>query len=412
MGRSPASRRRFSARWAIAVVLLACLGAGALPAGASPSDRLERVRSRKDEVAHRLHDVKAHGDDIAGLLDTLDAQAHAIRHDVARLAGKIDHLDAHIDRVKARLTRAQKRLDVLTAHLEVLLARLDHRTSVFEARAVAAYEAGPTAYAESILSSETFSDLVDRVEYHESALAADSALIDRIEVARTSLEEKRSLVQEKEEEISAAKLALENDRAEVERARSRRAAALDAKQRVISEKSELLGRIRGHQHRLEAQEARLQRESDQLEAVLQQEASTSATSTLAPSGGGQLMWPATGPITSGFGWRIHPIFGTRMFHTGIDIGVPMGTPVLAADAGRVVYAGAMSGYGNVVMIDHGGGLATLYGHLSAFSVANGQAVARGQRVASSGCTGYCTGPHLHFEVRVNGAPVDPMPYLQ
>jgi murein DD-endopeptidase MepM/ murein hydrolase activator NlpD len=125
-----------------------------------------------------------------------------------------------------------------------------------------------------------------------------------------------------------------------------------------------------------------------------------------------LLWPAAGPITSGFGYRIHPIFGTRTLHTGIDIGAPYGAPVVAADSGTVIYAGTMSGYGNVVMVDHGGGISTLYGHLSAFSVGNGQSVGRGTRIASVGCTGYCTGPHLHFEVRINGTPVDPMPYLQ
>lgn len=411
MGPFTASRRRISARWLTAVTMLACLGATSLPAGANPADRLDRIQQEKERIHTQLEDVKAHGDDVAGLLETLDSQRKAIHRDVASLDGQIARLDAHIERVKTRLTAAQKRFDVLTAHLEIVLARLNHRTSVFTERAVAAYKAGPAAYAESILSSDTFSDLVDRVEYHESALDADTELLERIDLARGALEDKRALVQEKEEQIAAAKLALENDRTAVEQVRARKADALAAKERVISEKKRLLDQIRGHQDRLEAEEAKLQRESDELQAILQQQASTS-TSGLAPSGGGQLMWPASGPITSGFGYRIHPIFGTRMFHAGVDIGAPYGAPVGAAAAGRVVYVGQMSGYGNVVMVDHGGGLSTLYGHLSAFSVGSGQSVGRGTRLASVGCTGYCTGPHLHFEVRINGQPVDPMPYLQ
>jgi murein DD-endopeptidase MepM/ murein hydrolase activator NlpD len=124
------------------------------------------------------------------------------------------------------------------------------------------------------------------------------------------------------------------------------------------------------------------------------------------------MWPANGPLTSGFGYRVHPIFGYSKMHTGIDIGAPYGSPVWAADTGTVAYVGTMSGYGNVVAIDHGGGLATTYNHLSSFHVSNGQSVSRGTQIGAVGCTGYCTGPHLHFEVRVGGNPVDPMPYLR
>jgi murein DD-endopeptidase MepM/ murein hydrolase activator NlpD len=142
------------------------------------------------------------------------------------------------------------------------------------------------------------------------------------------------------------------------------------------------------------------------------QAATFGVSGVAPSAGGQLLWPAVGPITSPFGWRIHPIFGTRELHTGIDIGAPDGSTVSAAAAGTVEFAGTMTGYGNVLVIDHGGGLATLYGHLSFYSVAVGQVVARGEPIGNVGCTGYCTGPHLHFEVRLSGTPVDPMPFLQ
>jgi murein DD-endopeptidase MepM/ murein hydrolase activator NlpD len=123
------------------------------------------------------------------------------------------------------------------------------------------------------------------------------------------------------------------------------------------------------------------------------------------SGSGRLMWPVQGPITSPFGMR----WG-RM-HEGIDIGASYGTPIHAAGSGTVIYSGWMSGYGNLVVIDHGRGLATAYGHQSAIAAGNGQSVAQGQTIGYVGCTGHCFGPHLHFEVRVNGQPVDPLGYL-
>ena len=187
---------------------------------------------------------------------------------------------------------------------------------------------------------------------------------------------------------------------------------LAARKTAINEKETILSGVRSRQERLERINAQLEADSNQIQAILSAPSGGLAPSVGSPRGGGQLMWPASGPITSGFGYRIHPIFGTRTLHAGIDIGAAYGSSVWAADGGTVTFVGVMSGYGNVVVVDHGGGLATTYNHLSAFSVSSGQSVSRGQQVGAVGCTGYCTGPHLHFEVRVNGTPVDPMPYLQ
>ena len=122
-------------------------------------------------------------------------------------------------------------------------------------------------------------------------------------------------------------------------------------------------------------------------------------------------WPANGEITSPYGYRTHPIFGTTIYHSGIDIGVDYGTPVHSADSGTVVYAGWMSGYGNTVVVDHGNGISTLYGHNEDVAVSEGQSVGKGSVIAYAGSTGNSTGPHVHFEVRVNGDPTDPMGYL-
>jgi murein DD-endopeptidase MepM/ murein hydrolase activator NlpD len=123
-----------------------------------------------------------------------------------------------------------------------------------------------------------------------------------------------------------------------------------------------------------------------------------------------MQWPVAGPVTSPFGWRIHPIFHVRKFHTGVDIGAGYGSPIHAADGGRVIYATWMSGYGNTTIIDHGSGISTLYAHQSTILISSGS-VTKGQVIGYVGATGYATGPHLHFEVRINGNPVDPLGYL-
>src|SRR5207244_13313636 len=159
----------------------------------------------------------------------------------------------------------------------------------------------------------------------------------------------------------------------------------------------------------QAQLLALQRQSDALAAQLR---ARQSGQVLVPSGHGVLSVPIPGaPITSGFGPRVHPIYGDVRMHTGIDFGAGYGTPIHAAADGVVMSAGALGGYGNATVIDHGNGLATLYAHQSGMLVAPGQRVSRGQVIGYVGCTGLCTGPHLHFEVRVRGTPVDPMQYL-
>jgi murein DD-endopeptidase MepM/ murein hydrolase activator NlpD len=170
-------------------------------------------------------------------------------------------------------------------------------------------------------------------------------------------------------------------------------------------KAQALAGVEKNLNAWEAQEAVLATESQGLAGVIQ---------GLAGNGDGKatgvLQWPVVGPVTSPFGWRIHPIFHVRKFHTGIDIGVGYGTPIHAADGGRVIYATWMTGYGNTTIIDHGSGISTLYAHQSSILISSGS-VTKGQVIGYVGATGYATGPHLHFEVRINGNPVNPLGYL-
>ncbi|HEY9840000.1 MAG TPA: peptidoglycan DD-metalloendopeptidase family protein [Candidatus Obscuribacterales bacterium] len=190
----------------------------------------------------------------------------------------------------------------------------------------------------------------------------------------------------------------------------------EAKQKHSLEKkreAEYLRRLKYDRQFYEREERALEAESRAIAARLQSLFARQRTSNTynIPLGTGRFIHPVVGPMTSPFGWRVHPIFGSRRMHTGQDFGVPAGTPIRAADSGVVIEAGWLGGYGKAIMIDHGRGIVTLYGHTSAFYVSSGQRVQKGQIIAAVGSTGNSTGPHLHLEVRVNGNPVNPLGYF-
>jgi murein DD-endopeptidase MepM/ murein hydrolase activator NlpD len=391
-----------------AVLPLALLGVAllALPAVA---DSLEEIREKQERERAAIQRLDSKGDnltDVVAQLDAARAQAEAKVDAVKRQLGQIDK---RIQAKKRQLSIAQKRMAVLTVELQGILGELGDRTDVFVDRAVAAYKAGPSAVAETVLSGDDFNDVIDRYTYYQAALDADSEMIDEITVLRDGVEERRLEVEERQTEIAAARIALLSDRAQMEVLHQQRAAVLAERKQIVDQKASILASVRQRQSFHEAELAAFQAAEDEKLALL---AAASNSNGNFPSGGGQLLWPAAGSVTSGYGYRVHPIFGDRRLHTGIDIGAPYGAPVIASDGGYVVFAGVMSGYGNAIVIDHGGGLGTTYNHLSSFTVSSGQTVARGAQIGNVGCSGYCTGAHLHFEVRVDGSPVDPMPYLQ
>ena len=335
-------------------------------------------------------------------IGTVYEQLHAIQIE-------LDTATAELKQVQADRIQLDKDITKTEAELKAAQARLQSREKVFYKRVRDIYINGRLSYLDVVVGSKDFSDFANRMEMLKRILQSDMDLINTIKTER--------------EEIASKKAKLEEDRTkvlELEKVAQEKQNLINQKK---AERQAVLERAMNDRDTAERAYNELMASSASITAMLQQRAAERAAAAAAASQGGggsgaiwvqgtgQLAAPVVAPITSDFGWRIHPIYGTRRLHAGTDFGVDEGTPVHAADGGVVVEAGWVSGYGYTVIIDHGNGMSTLYAHNSDVAVSPGQTVSKGQVVSYSGNTGGSTGPHLHFEVRINGEPTDPMGYL-
>lgn len=336
-------------------------------------------------------------------IGTVYEQLHAIQIE-------LDTATTELKQVQADRIQLDKDITKTEAELKAAQARLQSREKVFYKRVRDIYINGRLSYLDVVVGSKDFSDFANRMEMLKRILQSDMDLINTIKTER--------------EEIASKKAKLEEDRAkvlELEKVAQEKQNLINQKK---AERQAVLERAMNDRDTAERAYNELMASSASITAMLQQRAAERAAAAAAAAsqggggggatwvqGTGQLAAPVVAPITSDFGWRIHPIYGTRRLHAGTDFGVDEGTPVHAADGGVVVEAGWVSGYGYTVIIDHGNGMSTLYAHNSDVAVSPGQTVSKGQVVSYSGNTGGSTGPHLHFEVRINGEPTDPMGYL-
>jgi len=372
------------------------------------------------DVYNRKHSVDAR-------LSALQARIAAAQERAQQLSAEIDSVSSRIQALAGRVGDVSARLVTLEGDLALHRRKLDRLTTLFgietqryvflrreyslalarlNARLVEVYEQGDVDSVDVILAATSLSDLIDGLDYVNEIGAADERIATSVGQAKGAAREARErtrklrgvvaaetrAVQARTEQVRAVRDQLVSNRRELVAARSTKRVSLKS--------------VRASEREEVSEAQALERVSASLGAQIQasQAASSYSPPSSSPSASG-FIWPVNGPVTSPFGMR----WG-RM-HTGIDIGVAAGTPIHAAAAGRVIYAGWMDGYGNLAFIDHGSGLSTGYAHQSSVAVSNGETVAQGQVIGYVGCTGHCFGPHLHFEVRVNGAPVDPLGYL-
>ena len=343
----------------------------------------------------------------------LSTQIAAASDDISSLEGSIDELsiqvaslESQLSASRTRLARVQDRFATQTDHLHRLTR--DHAIAQrrLERRVVELYESDQSDSIGLLLGATSLDDLIASIDYMQSINRQDRHVAEELKRLEGEMRIARRETAKLKTQVEAATAALADKTAKAQEAQSALVSRQSALASARSDKQSLLGGIKAKRENDEEDLEAMQAASAAIAAQIQ--SSGSSTSDPGPTDGtpstSGFIWPVSGPITSPFGWR----WG-RM-HEGIDIGAPTGTAIHAAKAGTIIFAGVQSGYGNIVIIDHGGGVATAYGHMSAIWVGGGS-VSQGQGIGAVGCTGHCTGPHLHFEVRINGAPVNPLNYL-
>jgi murein DD-endopeptidase MepM/ murein hydrolase activator NlpD len=377
----------------------------ASPALSQPKSQ-DDIAWRLDELERLRRELEAKEGDVRQDIAAADERRDALTEELAELQAIVDEVQGRVDVAASELSGVQAQLDKKNAAIKKATKLLQRQLDDLNERAVQVYKHGPTSIFDLLTQVEGLADLIRRFGFMTQVVKKDNRRITDIGRAKALIVKDRDKIEELRDQVAKqlAVVASERNRAASVRnlAASRHAAVSGELNNAYGQ----LGDIKAQRASYEKESAQLQAESAAIAQFLRGRGGTPAK--VSPKG---MTWPASGPITSGFGWRTHPIFGTRRFHAGIDIGAPSGASIVAAGSGTVIFAGPKSGYGNATIIDHGGGIATLYGHQSSIGVSNGTPVTIGQRIGSVGCTGYCTGPHLHFEVRVNGDPVDPMGWL-
>jgi murein DD-endopeptidase MepM/ murein hydrolase activator NlpD len=316
-------------------------------------------------------------------------------------AHKLDGLQDTIQVTSQKIEETEYQIKQAEQHLKQLETKLEQAKQAYEAVRTAAVgrlqfmqrQQGGEGWA-VLLQSQNLNEFLDRRYQLKQVYEADRAFLVDLKAKSDEIVEQRQGVEAQKNSIALLRQQL--------------LARRDQFTAQAQQQAQLIDRLKDNRDALEAAEAQLIRDSESVGQLIRQRLAAARGNVV---GTGQMIYPAGGGITSGFGTRVHPILGYRRFHSGIDFGASYGSTIRAADSGTVIFAGWYGGYGNAVIIDHGGGLTTLYAHASRLYVREGQSVQQGQSVAAVGSTGLSTGPHLHFEVRRNGNPVNPMGYL-
>ena len=325
------------------------------------------------------------------------AKEKSLGDQVNSLEQQINSKQSDIDELEASISEAQAKLETLEEELAAAEEKVNTQNENLNARLRNMYKNGSVGFIDVLMDSGSFSEFLNNLSLVEKVYTSDQDVLEELQKAYDEIDAKKKEIETLQAELSESKATMEEQKSSLEA----------DKASVEKKKSEIA-----------ADSAETQRELDKLEADAQALTSSirnsGSSSSSSKYNGGLMAWPVPSchTVSSGYGGRIHPTTGKYKFHGGLDIPGSYGSAIVAANSGKVIWAGNRGdSYGNYVIIDHGGGVSTLYGHSSKVLVSTGQRVSRGQRIANVGSTGRSTGPHCHFEVRINGSRVNPNPYV-
>jgi murein DD-endopeptidase MepM/ murein hydrolase activator NlpD len=374
--------------------------------------------ARKEQLRRKLSGLHRHMHSVRAKIHTVKVKEYYISENIGTVEGRISHTRASLGRVRGHLRILDRRHTQVVNHLEATWKQLATRRHLLTARLNDTYERGQISYAQVLVRSRSVHDLLSRGYYVRQVVHSDAELIEGVQQdVRQIASDKKVL----EEQARRQKALAE----EFETQKQHLASDLEKKQVLLAgvqeQRQEAEEELDGLAEEAAAMTDNIRELSEALERRRRAEAAERAAqaaqnhhhvqpraSTVAPIFHGSFIRPVSARVTSGFGSRFHPILHRTRMHTGVDFGAPYGASIHAAGGGTVILAHYSSGYGNCVVIDHGNGVTTLYGHCSALLVSTGDIVQQGQTIARVGATGMATGPHLHFEVRHSGVPVNPL----
>lgn len=348
-----------------------------------------------------VEELKKQQEKIQREIEQTKKEIENMQKETKNLDNQIKELDLRVSSAASELTSVENELQILNSEIDNTMESLkeaeqniEDRTETFNQRVRVMYKNGNAGYLEVLLSSANIKDFLSRQEMIQSIADYDKELIKYMKEQRDIIEEKKVTLEAQRASVEVTKSKLEDRKRNLERAsRDKELLMADIALDIKAFEKEY-DKLNDFAKEIESKIVKLQKNTG-------------------PYSGGKMAWPVPGHsrISSPYGYRIHPIFKVKKLHTGIDIPAPTGTSITAAAAGTVIYSDWLGGYGKVIMIDHGGGIATLYAHNSSLVASEGQTVKRGDTISKAGSTGNSTGPHLHFEVRKDGAYVDPLPWL-